>query len=120
MGKLKFYIEIVRPVNLIITFLVVYVSGIICIGDIFFSMILILAGFTAALTAAGGNVINDIYDYKVDRINRPLRPLPLGKILKSEATIFYIILVCSSIISSFFISLTALFIVLFINLILYF
>jgi geranylgeranylglycerol-phosphate geranylgeranyltransferase len=120
MNKVKSYLEISRPVNVIITFLVVYVAGIICGDDIFFSINLLLAGFAASFTAAAGNVINDVFDYKIDKINRPLRPLPSGKLVKSDAVIFYLMLVSASIVLSYFISIPALIIVIMTNLILYF
>ncbi len=45
--------------------------------------------FTAALTAAiitgGGNTLNDYFDINVDKINKPKRPIPAGKIQKSDA-----------------------------------
>ncbi|MCS6968470.1 MAG: geranylgeranylglycerol-phosphate geranylgeranyltransferase [Cytophagales bacterium] len=52
------------------------------------------------LTAAGGYVINDVQDITADRINRPNRPLPSGKIQPFRAiqlayTLFSIALLCS-------------------------
>lgn len=41
---------------------------------------LILDGIILGLLAAAGNIHNDIVDLPVDRINRPNRPLPAGKI----------------------------------------
>ena len=120
MNKLKSYIDISRPINVFITFLVVYVSGIICGQDIYFSLSMLLAGFAASFTAAAGNVINDIYDYKIDRINRPLRPLPSKRMVKSEAVVFYVTLIFGSITLSYFISIQALIIVVITNIILYF
>ncbi|MCF7823857.1 MAG: geranylgeranylglycerol-phosphate geranylgeranyltransferase [Candidatus Marinimicrobia bacterium] len=35
-----------------------------------------------------GNVINDIYDLEIDRVNRPDRPLPSGKMKVSTARIY--------------------------------
>ena len=37
-------------------------------------------------------VINDYYDYEIDKINRPKRPLPSGKISKKNALIYAVIL----------------------------
>jgi len=46
------------------------------------------AAFSAALTAAGGNSINDAYDVSIDRINRPERPIPSGRIGNVIASIW--------------------------------
>jgi len=40
----------------------------------------LLAAVSAMLIAAGGNALNDFYDLAIDRINRPDRPLPSGKV----------------------------------------
>jgi geranylgeranylglycerol-phosphate geranylgeranyltransferase len=46
---------------------------------------ILLAVIIAFLITAGGNALNDYFDLAVDRINRPLRPLPSGKILPPTA-----------------------------------
>lgn len=50
----------------------------------------VLTGVSAALIGAGGNIINDILDVEIDRINRPDRPLPAGKVTVKTATRLYI------------------------------
>ena len=45
-------------------------------------------------------VSNDIYDYEVDRVNQPTRPLPSGKITVRQATTFSIILLLLGLVSS--------------------
>lgn len=45
------------------------------------------AAFSAALIAAAGNIYNDLKDLEIDRINRPRRPLPSGRIGKRAAAI---------------------------------
>ncbi|NIQ04181.1 MAG: hypothetical protein GWO20_00145 [Candidatus Korarchaeota archaeon] len=55
-----------------------------------------LSGITAyILLASAGNVVNDIFDVKIDRINRPERPIPSGDVTKKEAQGVYTILVIS-------------------------
>lgn len=50
--------------------------------------------------ASAGNVINDIYDIEVDKINRPERPLPSGAVSLMEAKIIFYVLVFLGIVSS--------------------
>ncbi|MBN1164255.1 MAG: geranylgeranylglycerol-phosphate geranylgeranyltransferase [Candidatus Krumholzibacteriota bacterium] len=45
-----------------------------------------------ALSTAAGNVINDFYDQDVDRINKPSRPLPSGKVRPRTVKAVYWIL----------------------------
>jgi len=61
----------------------------------------ILNGMLAYIfLASAGNVINDIYDIEIDRINKPDRPLPSGAISLKEAKIIFYILVFLGIVSS--------------------
>lgn len=44
---------------------------------------------------SGGNVINDYFDYKIDLINKPQRPIPSGRISLNNAKTmhaFYLLL----------------------------
>ncbi|HHE47102.1 MAG TPA: hypothetical protein ENL08_05315, partial [Bacteroidetes bacterium] len=73
--------ELLRPVNLVITALTVWVGGIIAGGvEVMLNGTLLCAAFAAALVAAGGNAINDAYDEDVDQLNRPDRPIPSGRL----------------------------------------
>jgi len=47
--------------------------------------VLISPFLAAALVAAGGNAMNDYSDQRIDRINRPDRPIPSGRITASRA-----------------------------------
>jgi len=49
---------------------------------------LILHTLSVALFMAGWNALNDLMDIDVDRINRPNRPLPSGKISEKQAKNF--------------------------------
>src|SRR4051794_34232900 len=46
----------------------------------------------SACTYAGGIVLNDVFDYEVDRVERPQRPLPSGRVDRKFATILGIVL----------------------------
>jgi geranylgeranylglycerol-phosphate geranylgeranyltransferase len=45
---------------------------------------------------ASGNIINDIYDIDIDRVNKPSRPLPSSKISIKESYILYFALIAVS------------------------
>lgn len=111
-SRLRPIIQILRPVNFIITFAVVIVGAIICINTGYSISKIILAGISAGLTASAGNVINDIIDKNADKINHPERPLPSGKISVRLAVIEYLVLVVSAVAISFFINRLALNVVL--------
>ena len=65
--KIFAYIKITRPINVIITFLVVVVAILISEKEQTELITILLASLAAALTAAAGNIINDIYDVETDR-----------------------------------------------------
>lgn len=99
------YFLITRPLNLLITLLSVMTGYWLAGGSDPLTMM--LAGLSASLIAAGGNVINDIYDIETDKINRPERALPSGKISLNAAFNYYLLLTSGGIIISVLISFIA-------------
>ena len=98
------YLRIIRPVNCLITFVSVLVGG--WIGkDISFSAHLLLAGLIGFFVCAFGNIINDIEDIEIDRINNPERPLASGALRKSSALFMAIISFILAAAGSFFLGL---------------
>lgn len=106
------YFRIVRPLNVVITFVSLLLAGILCGGTVTQPEI-IYAALSAAFTAAGGNIINDVFDVKIDRINRPERPLPSGEISKTAALNYYLIINLAALSFSAMVNVHALVIVLF-------
>lgn len=48
---------------------------------------------------SGGNVINDYFDYKIDLINKPQRPIPSGRISLNNAKNYaYLLFIVAAII----------------------
>jgi 4-hydroxybenzoate polyprenyltransferase len=88
--KIFAYIKITRPVNVIITFFVVVVAILISQKEKTDLHIILLASITAALVAAAGNIINDIYDVESDKISHPDRVLVSGYLTKNEALYEYL------------------------------
>jgi len=83
--KLKNYFEIMRPVNCVMGGFTVVIGFLISHPELSFlsiiqnssNIFLIIAGFLIFFLVAGGtNTINDYFDYDIDKINRPKRPIP--------------------------------------------
>jgi len=91
MKKLLAIIKMSRPVNSAITFVVVFVAAIICKTSQTIDITVIYASLSAMIVAAAGNIINDYFDFEIDKINRPERALPSGKLNKNTAVIAYFI-----------------------------
>ncbi len=85
--KTRFYaaIELPRPVNCLITFASVLLGGWLGIHRI--TEPLLFAALSAALITAGGNTLNDLCGITEDRINKPHRPLPSGRLSPGIACI---------------------------------
>ena len=91
------YLSLIRPINLLLLGLVqVLIKYVLfhvfdvqtAMGTLQFVLLVIA---TLAI-AAGGNVINDIYDQEIDRINKPDKRLVGTKISEKKAYTFFIIL----------------------------
>jgi geranylgeranylglycerol-phosphate geranylgeranyltransferase len=90
-------IKIIRPLNFLITFASVIVAAVICLPGHSIELIVFLAALSASLVMASGNIINDIYDINIDKVNKPSRPLPSGKISVKKAYILYFVFVAASV-----------------------
>ena len=110
-NRISAYIKISRPINFLITFFSVIVASIICTDGNYSITKILLAAFSGGLTASAGNIINDYFDINIDRINRPQRVLPEGKLNLKEALFLYILLTLFAFISSALINGEALLIV---------
>jgi 4-hydroxybenzoate polyprenyltransferase len=102
------YIIITRPVNVVITFLVVAVAILISENNPTAWTTIIIVSSAEALIAAAGNIINDYFDIQTDRIAHPQRVLVTNQISKNGAIVFYAALNLISIFLSSTISTTLL------------
>ncbi len=103
MKKIIAYITILRPLNLLITFFSIYFAIIIADKSLLFSLKAFIGSLSGALISGAGMVINDYFDVEIDKINRPERPIPSGKISIKEAMIYYLLL---NLVALFLISIT--------------
>ena len=87
MKKLFAYITIIRPLNVILGGLTIVISSFIVkySGPISF---VIFAVLVVMFYTAGANTLNDYFDYKIDKINRPDRAISSGLVLRRHALIF--------------------------------
>lgn len=77
-------VEITRPHNLAVAALTILV-GWTAAGGRSPDLALGLAIAAGTLVAAAGNVINDYFDFEIDRINKPRRPIPSGRMTRRES-----------------------------------
>jgi len=82
------WIEITRPSVWVLSGFAVLVGAL--LGGILppFSLPFFAAIGAVMLITAGGNALNDYYDKEIDRVNKPERPIPSGRISDVEARLF--------------------------------
>jgi 4-hydroxybenzoate polyprenyltransferase len=99
LAKLKIYWELMRPFTLLAPTVGFISGGLIAIGAS--SRVaptsvhlypIILGAISAALLNAASNVVNQYFDIGIDRINKPNRPLPSGRISLKESRLLSILL----------------------------
>ncbi len=88
--KIRSFIRLGRPVNVVITLLSIPVACWIAGASSRQLFDIVAAALTGALVTAGANAINDFFDIEIDRINRPDRPLPRGDLSRKEARTMWI------------------------------
>lgn len=109
--SLKHYIQISRPAN-IITAIADVLAGIaitnclISFPTTVFPNVIALCIATIGLYG-GGIVFNDIFDLELDKIERPERVIPSGKISKQNAILFGSLLFFVAIMAAFYSSITS-------------
>jgi geranylgeranylglycerol-phosphate geranylgeranyltransferase len=84
-GGAKTILELIRLRNAIISFIGVYVGGLVfSIGQGTVPANMLTAAISTALILGAGNALNDYFDYEIDLVNRPKRPIPSGRITRSD------------------------------------
>ena len=91
------YLKLIRPINILIIIVTQWLFKWMLI-DVFFkntaltSLEFALLVLATVLIAAAGNIINDIQDVSIDKINKPKKVIVGKKIAEKNAYRFYIVL----------------------------
>ncbi|MDX1438731.1 MAG: geranylgeranylglycerol-phosphate geranylgeranyltransferase [Rubricoccaceae bacterium] len=103
------WLRILRPLNVVLFFVGVLLGGILAGGSAVLSgdsaVRLVLAMVSAALIGGAGNVVNDLYDVDIDRVNRPERPIPSGEVSLRTARTMWITLTLLGLLVALWVSL---------------
>lgn len=99
MGNLKDFIQLTRPFTLAAPLVGFIAFGMVAWGSDptlpFTWQVLwpiLVAAVSATILNAASNILNQYFDLEIDRINKPDRPLPSGKVVVKDALIFMFIL----------------------------
>lgn len=81
--KMRGFAELMRPHNLLVSGFTTLIGIVSVAGHL--DPYAAVPVTVVVLVAAGGYVINDYFDYEVDRVNKPHRPIPSGRVSRGEA-----------------------------------
>lgn len=87
------FFKIIRPFNCLFAVLTT-LFGIFYLQCFAFNLHVLSALISVFLISAAGYTINDFFDHKIDKINKPERVLPSGQITLNQAKIFSFVLFC--------------------------
>lgn len=91
MNKVFAFAKLLRPLNLFQGAIAVLISATLVNNFPSYQKILIVA-LIVILYLGAGNALNDYYDWEIDKINRPDRPIPRGDVKRSESLYLSMIL----------------------------
>jgi len=88
------YVKLMRPLNCLMAAVSVFIGGLIVspVLGIFAAERIWVAMVAAFLISGAGNAINDYVDVEADKINKPKRPVPSGRVSRNSALTFSVLL----------------------------
>ena len=107
MRKILYFIELSRPINGLIAFISVFLGALLASGSLSPLINVFIVAVAAFLIISAGNALNDVCDIEIDKINKPKRPIPSGKITRRKALVFSVIMLEIGTCMGIFVGLTA-------------
>ncbi|MGQ9707152.1 MAG: UbiA prenyltransferase family protein [bacterium] len=110
MSKISDYIELARPFTLLPPFMGFVCFALVAVGlgdsRLNYNLVLkiLIGAISASVLNAGSNIVNQIFDISIDRVNKPERPLPSGKINIKSAVVLAVFLYILAIFLSYFVN----------------
>ena len=110
-AKLALFFELSRPFTLVAPALGFFSGGLTAIGAAPYEpwtprllVYPLIGALMAAVLNAGNNTLNQIYDLEIDRVNKPKRPLPSGRVSIRDAWIWTWITYIAAIVLAWFVA----------------
>ena len=94
-------VDLIRPVNCVMIGFAVIVGAFVSKPSSIPWLQLALGFFTGFFICAYSMAVNDIYDLEVDRINRPERPLPSGRVSVPGASALSLLMLVAGLVCAF-------------------
>ena len=98
--------EMMRPLNCVMGSVATFIGALLVVRQELgvFYIPLIFALFAVFVITGAGNVFNDYVDVEADKVNKPKRPIPSGRVSKRSALIFSMLLFFLGILSAGFLN----------------
>ena len=93
--------------SMVAVYIAALVAGLVSLSNLVPSLQLIFAMLATFFISSFGMVFNDIFDIEIDKINKPKRPLPSGKISLKVANIYGVILAVVGLAFAYFVNIYA-------------
>jgi geranylgeranylglycerol-phosphate geranylgeranyltransferase len=87
MANISGFLALIRPLNCIVMSLAILVGAALTGYNNLQWLNLLYGGITSFTLTAAAMAVNDYYDYDIDKINEPKRPIPSGAVPKKAALI---------------------------------
>ena len=84
------YLELLRPLNGLMSIFAVFIAAMLVGFPLSYQ--LLVAFLVVFLVSGAGMVVNDYFDYEIDKVNRPKRPISSGRVSRRNALIYSVIL----------------------------
>ena len=105
LSKIAAYVELSRPINGLIAFISALLGTMFAAGiEQVFTLQPLIVAASALLILSAGNAVNDFCDTAIDRINKPNRPIPSGRVRRRSALVFAVVLLCGGTSIGFFVN----------------
>lgn len=99
--KAKNYYRLFRPETLVAPILGAVFFGWMGLGSVEFRWEIIVSALILAMANASSNIINQVFDAEIDKVNRPKRPIPMQLVSKNEALSVGVLLYGTTLILAF-------------------
>lgn len=97
------YLKLMRPLNGVMSIIGVWIGSMMAGAALVPDINIVFGMISVFLISGGGMAINDFFDIEIDKLNRPHRPLPSGKISRRAALAFSGLLLAAGAAASYFI-----------------
>jgi geranylgeranylglycerol-phosphate geranylgeranyltransferase len=104
LGKVNGYLRLIRPVNCIVMSFAVLVGASLTGYSNLHWLNLVYGAVTAFTLTGAAMAVNDYYDFEIDKINEPLRPIPSGAVSLRAALVLTCFLTAIGLALAFLIS----------------